>query len=224
MDSFIYFAALLTFLFLLSKALAQSVGSLVYAVTRSKKLAVSTLALLFLPGTIIHEFAHAAVAQGLGVYVGDIEFTPKYDGENVKLGSVQVASTDPFRQFLIGIAPLIIGFVLIFLVFAIYDRFQINGLWPRVLLFYILFQIGNTMFSSKRDMEGALELAIAIFVLLGLVYLISGKQVFVIILNILNDLEPVFKMASGSLVKIILIDLAIVAPSRFLTPAWRFSK
>ncbi|MDP2632406.1 MAG: hypothetical protein Q8P25_01655 [Candidatus Curtissbacteria bacterium] len=214
----VVFLFLLLALFILSKKVAQGIGSLIFRISGSKKATVGILAFIFLPGTVIHEFAHAAVAQGLGVYVGEIEFTPTFEGDSVKLGSVQVAQSDPFRQFLIGAAPLIIGFVLIFLTFALYDKFQISGFWPQVLLFYILFEIGNTMFSSKRDMEGALELFAAVTLVLGFVYLLGFRQIFDAVLPLLKNLDSVFKMASDSLVKIIIIDVIIIASSRLFTP------
>lgn len=221
MNPSVIFLFLLLALFVLSKIVAQSIGSLIFRITGSKRATVSVLAFIFLPGTVVHEFAHAAVAQGLGVYVGEIEFTPTFEDDSVKLGSVQVAKSDPFRQFLIGAAPLFIGFVLIFLTFALYDKFEISGFWPQAMLFYILFEIGNTMFSSKRDMEGALELFAAVALVFGFIYLIGFRQIFDVALSFLKNLDPVFKMASGSLVKIILIDVIIVASSRLLTPPAR---
>lgn len=224
MSPFYSFLLLLTLLFLLSKQVSQSIGSLIYKITRSKRITVSALAFIFLPGTVIHEFAHAAIAQGLGIYVGEIEFTPKFETEGIKLGSVQIAESDPFRRFLIGIAPLIIGFVLIFLTLAIYDRFQISGIWTQVLLFYLLFEIGNTMFSSKRDMEGALELLLALILFLAFAYFAGFKQIFFQVSPIIKRLEPFFKMANSPILKIIIIDLISVLTARILTPTWRIDK
>lgn len=221
MNTTIAFFALLILLFLLSKKVSQSLGSLIYKLTSSKRMTISSLAFIFLPGTIIHEFAHAAIAQGLGVYVGEIEFTPKFEEGGIKLGSVQVAESDPFRRFLIGIAPLIVGFILIFLTFAIFNKFNFSGLWPQVLLFYILFQIGNTMFSSKRDLEGALELFASIALVLGLIYFVGFKQIFDFLIPFIKKLEPFFKMASSSIVKIVLMDIGTILLARILTPKSR---
>ena len=70
MDPFLIFILLLLSLFVLSGAITQNLGLLVFNLTGSKNFTVGFLALLFLPGTAIHELAHAAVAQMLGVHVG----------------------------------------------------------------------------------------------------------------------------------------------------------
>ena len=214
-DPFVSFLILLGLLFLLSRAVSQSLGLLVYRFTRSKRLMINVLAFIFFPGTVIHEFAHAAIAQMIGVRVGEIELMPEIEGANIKLGSAQVEESDPFRSFLIGVAPLIGGFVLIFLTIALYSRFAISGFWPTMLLFYILFEIGNTMFSSKRDMEGALELIAAVALVLGFLYLIGVRQFFGEILSFANNLGPFFKMATSALIKIVVIDVVVVMAARF---------
>ena len=216
MNPFFYFVLLLLALFILSTAVAQSIGSLVKTLTGSSKLTVATLAVIFLPGTIVHEFAHAAVAQGMGVAVGEMKLLPEVEGKYIKMGSVQVGQSDPFRNFLIGIAPLIVGFVIILLSFKIFDVLGLSGLWPNVVLFYILFQIGNTMFSSKRDMEGAVELFAAIFLFCILLYVLGFKSVFATFFEWSRNLDPFFKLASASLLKIVALDIVVVLLARLL--------
>lgn len=204
-------------LFSLSKIITQRLGLLIYRLTKNRNLTIGLLSVIFLPGTTIHEFAHATMAQILGVHVGEIELTPKIEGRNIRLGSVQTASTDPFRNFLIGAAPIIIGLSLILITIAIYAQLSISGFWTQVLLFYILFQIGNTMFSSSRDMEGAMALIIALAFLAGILYIVGLKSVFAEIINLSNRLQPFFKMTTDSLIKIIILDLVVIFIARVLT-------
>ncbi|HSX19484.1 MAG TPA: hypothetical protein VLE91_05150 [Candidatus Saccharimonadales bacterium] len=222
MSPALIFVILLTFLFLLSNITSQSLGLLTYSLTKSKKAAVLTLAAIFLPGTVVHEFAHAAVAQGLGIYVGEIDLIPKVEGQHIKLGSVQVAQTDPIRHFLIGIAPLIIGFLIIFTTIGIYSKFELTGFLASAILFYILFQIGNTMFSSKRDMEGTIELAIAITLVLGFLYIIGIKQIFSFAISASSHLLPFFKMSNQLLLKIIVIDLVVIGIAKLFNKPIKF--
>src|SRR5580704_5390415 len=92
----------LVVLFLLSRNLTRVLSHFFYQLTKNKTFTISALAFLFFPGTVIHELAHALFAGLLGVHVGEIEFMPKIEGDKVKLGSVQIAQTDPIRRFLIG--------------------------------------------------------------------------------------------------------------------------
>ena len=118
-----------------------------------------TLAWLFFPGTLIHELSHAIMAGVLGVRVGTMEFMPVIEGDSVKLGSVQVAQTDFFRRFLIGAAPFFFGTsILLGVLYYASQNNLFNNIWIVILIGYVVFEIGNTMFSSKKDMEGALEL------------------------------------------------------------------
>lgn len=209
MDSAVLFLLLLAFLFLLSRIVSQNLGLLVYILSGSKKIAVWFLALVFLPGTLVHEFAHAAVAEALRVYVGDIKLLPEIEGNSVKLGSVQVGKCDPLRNFLIGIAPLLVGLFLILLTVAVFGRFGFAGFWPEVGLFYLLFEVGNTMFSSKRDMEGAFELLAAVLLVFGFLYFV-GVVRFDFALHLIAKMRPFFQTTNPILLKIVASDLVVV--------------
>lgn len=142
-------------LFLLSRSLSRSLSLLFYKVTRREKWSVWLLALLFLPGTIIHELAHFLTAALLMVHVGEIEFMPKVRENSVKLGSVQIGHTDILRRATIGFAPVFVGIACLSLTFFYFSSFPLNPWFLNILLpFLIIFEIANTMFSSPRDIEG----------------------------------------------------------------------
>jgi hypothetical protein len=164
----------LIILFLLSRTLSRVLSSFFYRITKSYTFTISALAFVFLPGTALHEIAHALVAGLLGVHVGTIEFVPEVNGEKVKLGSVQIAQTDPFRRFLIGAAPFFLGTTILLglLFFAVQNHFFNNTAFI-IFVGYLVFEIGNTMFSSRKDMEGALELFGTITFLLIVFYLLG---------------------------------------------------
>src|SRR3989344_5237279 len=138
-----------------SKILQQRLGTFFYHHTGSQKTAVIFLAILFFPGTLIHELAHAITAGVLMVAVGEIELMPEIRENGIKLGSVQIAKTDPFRKALIGVAPVLFGLSLL-LGIAYYltsNLSQSAGIpylvW--ILIFYLVFVITSTMFSSPKD-------------------------------------------------------------------------
>jgi len=99
----------LLILFLFSRAVTGSLAGMIHLFTRSRKLSISLLVILFLPGTIIHELAHLLSAGMMMVPVGEIEILPKIENDSVHLGSVEVAQTDIFRRAIIGLDPLFFG-------------------------------------------------------------------------------------------------------------------
>lgn len=150
------FFVLFSILFLLSRALTQAISFFLFHFTKSHGFAVQLLALLFLPGVIIHELAHWLIASILFVQTGDMEFFPQVHGNSVKLGSVQIAKTDPFRRFAIGIAPVLFGLGVLLAIFRFLSPSFFPIDWKTGFFLYAVFEIGNTMFSSKKDLEGVI--------------------------------------------------------------------
>lgn len=178
---FLLFIFELLILFLFSRFITSSFATIFMRVTKSQKVTIHLLSFLFLPGVIIHELAHMFVASILFVRVGEIEFWPQIKEDGVKLGSVAVGQADPFRRTLIGIAPVLVGLAVIIssLWFFTSDVLVISPIIKYILLVYILFEVGNTMFSSKKDMEGTLVFASAIVVILLAVFLAGFRLPFI---------------------------------------------
>ncbi len=166
----LFFCALFL-LYLLSTSLSKELSSLFYRITRSQRITIYMLAFIFLPGTLVHELSHYLVARLLLVYAGKLELMPKLQEGGVKLGSVAIAQCDPFRRFMIGIAPFLVGTGLIIgMLFYATTHNILNHHLEILLVGYGLFEIGNTMFSSRRDMEGSLKLLGIIALVLILLY------------------------------------------------------
>lgn len=152
-------------LFLLSRQLTRAISSF---------LSIQLLSFLLLPGIIIHELAHLLTAAVLLVPVGEIEFLPKVREGSVKLGSVAIGKTDPVRRALIGLAPVAVGISLLWAVSAFYSQTQYElWTWQTVALIYIVFEVGNTMFSSMKDLEGLIETVLAAAFLGGIFYIFT---------------------------------------------------
>lgn len=143
-------------LFLLSKLLTNSLYKLFYRITKSKKKTVYLFALTFAPGTLIHELSHFLMALVLLVPVRDFEIIPKIEKDRVKLGSTPIGKTDFVRRAIVGFAPLLFGIGAIFgiIQWGIYKDLLLNPYYL-LLAVYFIFQIGNTMYTSKKDLEGA---------------------------------------------------------------------
>lgn len=172
-------------LFLISRILTKTLSIWLYHFTQDQQTTIHVLAFLFLPGVIVHELAHWFVASILFVRTGDIEFMPKVIGNTIKLGSVAIAKTDVFRRFVIGVAPVLVGIMSFLLLLYIFGKMIPGYNWQTILFVYICFEIGNTMFSSKKDMEGALGLLIAAIIVfvLGLFF---GLRVHIDVLSIVS--------------------------------------
>ena len=176
------------------------------------------MAIIFLPGTIIHEFAHAIMAKLLFVYVGRMELMPQLHDESLKLGSVEVGRTDIIRNFLIGIAPFIVGTSLLLLI--LYSAFANKIFGFNLLSFLVLcftFVISNTMYSSKKDMEGAIEFFLLIVVPIIFLYFF-GIRIPGISFETLrgSGIENYFKMASIFLAVPLLLDISFIIFAKVL--------
>ena len=199
-------------LFFISRTLTRSISGLILEVTKRQKIAVYFLAFLFLPGTLIHEVAHYLMANLLFVPAGNMRLWPKIDGNHVRLGSVEIQTTDPFRRMLIGFAPFLFGSTILFTLIY-YISIQDFPLFSMPLfgLGYAIFEIGNTMFSSRKDLEGVIEVVGAITILSILLY-IAGIRLpdnFFYFLSS-EKMETIFQMGSTYILIPIVLDVLII--------------
>lgn len=211
---FLLFLVQIFFLLFLSKQISYKLSLFFFNKTRNHKTVINLLSIIFLPGTIIHELSHMFMAEFLFVKTANMEFMPKIQNDNtVKLGSVAIARCDPLRRFLIGIAPVIGGVGILSLVYYLFNKNIIGFDFKTFILFLISFEIGNTMFSSSKDMEGALGLLIATTVI-GVILFIIGHQFSYLVLNFLysslNGMQIFFKIIDILLLFPILVDSFVI--------------
>lgn len=186
-----------------------------FFITKNKNISVYLFSLVFLPGTFIHEVSHFIAALFLLVPVGEVKLIPEITPNNlIKMGQVPIAKTDIVRRFLIGIAPFVLGVALLLLTVYFWSvNNQAFIWWKDILTVYIVFEIGNTMFSSKKDMEGAVEMLLVIL-FLGLIIYATGiniPAVFTFLPEMFfTNFFKVFADASGFLVIPVATDLLIL--------------
>lgn len=204
-------------LFFLSRSMSK---------TLSGFMSINLMSFVFLPGIIIHELSHLFMAVILFVPVGNMEFTPKRNGNAVKLGSVEIAKTDPIRRSIIGFAPVFFGLMI---VVGIAYLFTSNVLFLQekgfivfavamLLVVYLLFAISNTTFSSSRDMEGALEILVALFIIFVAAYILGFRPSLSLLDKILTkDFIEVIRKSTLFLLVPIIIDLLILGAIRLIT-------
>lgn len=197
-------------LFLLSRKISK---------TLSKFLSINLLSFLFLPGVIIHELSHLLIASVLLVPVGHMEFTPKKSQNGVKLGSVEIAKTDPIRKSIIGFAPVFVGFMIIVGIVYLFTSnissikdkdFYVLGI-VFVLTGYLLFAISNTMFSSSKDMEGTIEILITLLIIFAGVYILGFRIPVSFVEKILtSNITEIVKKSTLFLSVPIVIDVVLL--------------
>lgn len=206
------FLSELFLLFILSRRLTAELSFFLYNLFRSRKIATWVMAIIFMPGTIVHELSHALVAKLLFVYVGRIEFIPELSGESLKLGSVEVGKTDLVRNFFIGTAPFFVGTFLVLIIlyhFLLNDMLGLNLITVAVL--YIMFVISNTMYSSTRDMQGAVQFFAMAIIFSAMLYFL-GVRIPGLAWQALNSesVDSFFSMGSVYLGVPLLLDIGVI--------------
>lgn len=178
--------------------------------------------LLFFPGVFIHELSHFFAASLLFVPTGKISLFP----DEEKMGSVQVAKTDPLRQSLIGLSPIFFGTATIIAIFFFALKLPSQILTPSQLLLlfkntpnlpwlYLIFSISNTMFASKKDLQSFLGLMVFLFLIISLLYLFNLLHAaFALFLNCALTAANFVAIAYGST---FLINLVFITPLFILT-------
>jgi len=100
---------------LVSNKLFNSLYQFLHRIFKKESTAVFIISLMFLPGTFIHELSHALTATLLGSRVTKFSIWPKVENGGIKMGYAQFVVLDIFRNTLIGIAPLIYGILILYL-------------------------------------------------------------------------------------------------------------
>lgn len=151
----------LTFLFNLSVAVSKLIS----------RFSVHFLVVLFFPGTLVHELSHVLMSLVLFVPIHGLSLAPRFGRTEIRLGYAQISQTDRFRRGLIGIAPLLFGIAL--LISGLWFFSFYAAVWVKIAALLLVFEISNTMFSSKKDQEGLWEFLGIVGLIVGLVLAIS---------------------------------------------------
>ena len=170
-----------------------------------------------MPGTIVHELSHFLVATVLLVRTGDIKLMPEFFDGGVKLGEVGIAKTDPIRKFFIGVAPVIIGLCIIFSLLFVATTNGLTNDWRIVLIIgYLTFVLGNTMFSSKKDLEESWKFFVILIAILAALLVLRAPLELILPLLLSPQTQQLLINACKFLLLPVSIDVVIVAIARFI--------
>lgn len=191
----------LVLLSFISERLTQASFILLLRIFRSRSVAITIITIILFPGTVIHELSHLFTAEVLGVRTGKLTLAPEsIEGNSIQSGSVAIATTDPLRRTLIGLAPTINGTIAVtalswWLMNVIHyqTHILIDARFSIILIFLLILTISNTMFTSKEDTKGVLPVFLTLLIVIAGLYL-SGiriglpQQVTETIQNVLQTL------------------------------------
>jgi hypothetical protein len=97
-------------LLFLQRRMHREIQAIILLATHRADLSIAIFSILFLPGILLHEGSHFVMARLLGVRTGRFSIVPQATGEGrLQLGYVETSQTDPVRDALIGLAPLVSG-------------------------------------------------------------------------------------------------------------------
>ncbi len=207
-------AATLPPLYLMQRWINRHLQGLGLLFTGDGDSAILIYFVVLLPGIALHELSHWLAAVLLRVPVARFSLWPKKKrGRRVRLGAVSVGASDPLRASLIGVAPLVVGSVVILLVGELVlgvgdlGGLLLYGTWTDVwrqlaaywrvpdfaLWLYLIFAIANAMLPSESDRAAWPTMGLflagvaAVFLLLGGLSLVT------------EDVKTAFLAAAGYL-------------------------
>lgn len=218
MQYFLIFLIEISILFILSRLLTKTLSQVLFFITKSRSVVTTIIALLFFPGVVVHELSHMFAAGILFVPVGDINLMPKLsESGELRLGSVMIGKTDILRRAIIGLAPLVVGLTIVLGIPFMLQDSSATFIFAAVAI-YLLFEIGNTMFSSRKDMEGIVELIMVLGLLAMTFYIANFRwpaEAFASFINRDYSVE-FFKQINVFLAWTVAIDVIVITILKLL--------
>jgi hypothetical protein len=215
-------------IFFVSQLVVKNLFRFFLLVFRNHTVSMSLVTAILFPGTVIHELSHLFTAEVLGVRTGKLTLIPESLEGHIKAGSVEISQTDPFRRYIIGLAPTLIG-VPTLAVISWWINTLIPFVWASVqsgtlfgdsnfylLIFaaYLLFTISNTMFSSPQDLKDFLPFAITILLFGGALY-VAGVRI-TLTGQALEFTSTIFSVMSKGLGTVLGVNIVILIVGFFI--------
>lgn len=227
--------AILVAFYLLRNLVLEFIGRMLISIPIIGNLAMWILALVMLPGTVIHEISHFVAATFLFVKVDKISFWPQKTDKGIVLGHILPAKKpDPFRDALIGVAPLIGGSAVLVIIVALGFRFpmptyflgaphlatELSTLRTHIdlhsgrdlVVLWLLFSIGNALFPSKADTRAWLLVGVLVTALAGALWYFARIGPSDLLARLPLSLLEAVNMTIFALTLVLIMDLILVTP------------
>lgn len=178
---------------------------------RSEKTAKIIFTIIFFPGTIIHELSHFLMAIILFQKIHSFEILPRFEKNQLLLGSVKYYKTDFLRGIIIGISPFFGGLLVLFCL-NYFDIFPSSFIGLNIIFGYLIFVITSTMFSSKQDLVDLIYIIPFITMIIFIFYIFNLRlEINLNIINvILNFTSQFLKSINFQLAFSLIINLILI--------------
>lgn len=108
-STLLIFTACALLLYLIQRWINQHMQGIGILMFNNRDAGMAVLWFVLLPGIILHELSHWAMAKLLGLKTGKLRMWPELKGDEIILGSVEVQKTNPLKDSLVGLAPFLAG-------------------------------------------------------------------------------------------------------------------
>lgn len=170
----LFFAGILI-LYAVSRYMITELFHFLHFFIRRRDIIFSTIAVIFLPGTILHEISHYLVATALRLQVGEVHIMPTWKENNLQLGRVTYKKADVVRSIAVGVAPFF-GALFFFWFVGAFHLFPHTHIIITLIFGYLLFSISANMFSSRQDLVDLIYV-IPLCLIAGTVFYITNVKI-----------------------------------------------
>ena len=209
-------------IYLLAHYLLNSAFHLMRRFIHSDTVIIWITAILYLPGTMLHEISHYFFALLLAMHPEEVSLFPHIEKNHIRLGHVLYRRhpSDVIRPIIVGIAPFF-GAISLLWTIQSFHLFP-GGVWWHTALFgYLILAITANMFSSKQDLVDLIYI-VPVSLIIGAVLYIFGVQINTqILLSMIGGLETFIKtLQTPLLFSLAVHSILIVIVKIILTFLW----
>ena len=185
---------------------------------KSDSFIIWIMAILYLPGTILHEISHYFFALLLAMNPEEVSIFPHIEKDHIQLGHVLYRRhpSDVIRPIIVGIAPFF-GAIGILWVIESFHLFPGGVWWQMVLFGYLILAITANMFSSKQDLVDLIYV-VPLFLIIGALLYIFGIQINTqIVIKTISSFELFFKTLQIPLLFSIIVHSILIVIVKVIT-------
>jgi hypothetical protein len=164
-------------LYIASRHLLTELFYFLHVLIRRRDVVFSTIAVIFLPGTLLHELSHFIAAMVLFLQAGEVHIMPSWKENQLQLGRVTYRKADAVRSILVGVAPFFGAFFFFWFIGA-FHLFPGTNIIQTLFFGYLLFSVSAHMFSSKQDLVDLIH-AVPVVLIGGVLFSIFRVKISV---------------------------------------------
>ena len=218
-------------LLLVRRKFTQLLFEVLMGLFKNQRIVGLIYGLIFFPGVVIHEGSHWVTAKLLGVRTHRFSLMPTWTDEGtLRFGYVEMTKPDHIRAALVGLAPLILGIIVVLwialdvmmldLIFGtlvnadfgavlgqLQDVLRMPDIW---LWMYLLITVSNMMLPSASDRASWIPVGVLLALLLIPVIVLRPDVIQTEWVN--GQVDGAFKSLASAFTLTIILDLFLLIP------------